>query len=51
MGDSLYLRPFMIATQRGLGFTLPVYGFLFCVIASPVSAYFGGGAKPRPVTV
>jgi branched-chain amino acid aminotransferase len=51
MGNSLYLRPFMIATQRGLGFTLPAHSYLFCVIASPVSAYFGGGARPRPVTV
>jgi branched-chain amino acid aminotransferase len=49
-GDSLYLRPFMIATQRGLGFSQPSSSYLFCVIASPVSAYFGGGA-PRAVTV
>jgi branched-chain amino acid aminotransferase len=48
---SLYLRPFMIATQRGLGFTLPSQSYLFCVIASPVSAYFGAGARPKPVTV
>jgi branched-chain amino acid aminotransferase len=50
-GDSLYLRPFMIATQRGLGFTLPSPSYLFCVIASPASAYFGAGARPKPVTV
>ena len=50
-GTSLYLRPFMIATQRGLGFTLPSESYLFCVIASPVSAYFGAGARPKPVTV
>ncbi len=49
-GDSLYLRPFMIATQRGLGFSQPSSSYLFCVIASPVSAYFGGGT-PRAVTV
>jgi branched-chain amino acid aminotransferase len=49
-GSSLYLRPFMIATQRGLGFTLPSTSYLFCVIASPVAAYFGGG-PPKPVTV
>jgi branched-chain amino acid aminotransferase len=48
---SLYLRPFMIATQRGLGFTLPADSYLFCVIASPATAYFGDGARPRPVTV
>lgn len=50
-GESLYLRPFMIATQRGLGFTHPSDSYLFCVIASPVTAYFGGGAKPRALTV
>jgi branched-chain amino acid aminotransferase len=49
-GNSLYLRPFMIATQRGLGFTHPSTDYLFCIIASPAAAYFGGG-PPRPVTV
>lgn len=39
-GNSLYLRPFMIATQAGLGFTLPSPSYLFCVIASPAPAYF-----------
>jgi branched-chain amino acid aminotransferase len=50
-GTSLYLRPFMIATQRGLGFTRPSDSYLFCVIASPATAYFGGGATPRALTV
>ncbi|MFF0737863.1 branched-chain amino acid aminotransferase [Streptomyces chartreusis] len=50
-GTSLYLRPFLIATQRGLGFTHPSDSYLFCVIASPSAAYFGGGAKPRALTV
>ncbi len=40
-GHSLYLRPFMIATQAGLGFTHPSGSYLFCVIASPASPYFG----------
>jgi branched-chain amino acid aminotransferase len=40
-GNSLYLRPFMIATQRGLGVNHPSDEFLFCVIASPAAAYFG----------
>jgi len=48
-GNSLYLRPFMIATQRGLGVNSPSYSYLFLVIASPVAAYFSGGV--RPVTV
>src|SRR5271154_3598192 len=40
-GNSLYLRPFMIATQRGLGVNRPSSEYLFCVIASPAAAYFG----------
>lgn len=40
-GHSLYLRPFMIATEPGLGFTHPSGSYLFCVIASPASPYFG----------
>jgi branched-chain amino acid aminotransferase len=48
-GSSLYLRPFMIATQRGLGFTHPSDSYLFCVIASPATAYFG--AVPTALTV
>ena len=40
-GNSLYLRPFMIATQRGLGVNHPSSEYLFCVIASPAASYFG----------
>ncbi|OZV77379.1 branched chain amino acid aminotransferase [Micromonospora echinospora] len=50
IGTSLYLRPFMVATQHGLGFTHPSDSYLFCVIASPATAYFGGGT-PRALTV
>ena len=46
---SLYLRPFMIATQRGLGVNRPSRSYLFCVIASPVASYFSQGI--HPVTV
>ncbi|MFC0527562.1 branched-chain amino acid aminotransferase [Phytohabitans kaempferiae] len=49
IGNSLYLRPMMIATQRGLGFTHPSDSYLFCVIACPATAYFG--AAPRALTV
>jgi branched-chain amino acid aminotransferase len=42
-GKSLYLRPFMIATQRGLGVNHPSSQYLFCVIASPAASYFGPG--------
>jgi branched-chain amino acid aminotransferase len=48
-GHSLYLRPFMIATQVGLGVNKPSSSYLFSVIASPVAGYFSGEA--RPVTV
>jgi branched-chain amino acid aminotransferase len=48
-GNSLYLRPFMIATQRGLGVNHPSNEYLFCVIASPAAAYFTGGVKPVTV--
>jgi branched-chain amino acid aminotransferase len=48
-GHSLYLRPFMIATQTGLGVSKPSMEYLFTLIASPVSGYFGG--EVRPVTV
>ncbi len=48
-GNSLYLRPFMIATQRGLGVNSPSSAYEFLVIASPAAAYFSGGV--RPVTV
>jgi branched-chain amino acid aminotransferase len=42
---SLYLRPFMIATEVGLG-VRPSQEVLFFLIASPAGAYFAGGAKP-----
>jgi branched-chain amino acid aminotransferase len=48
-GNSLYLRPFMIATQRGLGVNSPSSEYLFCVIASPAASYFAGGVKPVTV--
>jgi branched-chain amino acid aminotransferase len=48
-GHSLYLRPFMIATQRGLGVNSPSSSFRFIVIASPSAAYFSGGVKPVSV--
>lgn len=43
--ESLYLRPFMIATEVGLG-VKPANEYLFIVIASPAGAYFPGGVKP-----
>jgi branched-chain amino acid aminotransferase len=49
-GKCLYLRPFMIATQPGLGFTHPSSSYLFCVIASPAAPYFGASG-PTALTV
>jgi branched-chain amino acid aminotransferase len=47
--QSLYLRPFMIATQVGLGISRPSSSYAFAVIASPAGAYFAGGVKPVSV--
>lgn len=40
-GESLYLRPFMIATEVGMGIK-PSKQFLFLIIASPSGSYFSG---------
>jgi branched-chain amino acid aminotransferase len=45
---SLYLRPFMFATEVGLG-VRPANEYLFIVIASPAGPYFAGGVKPVSV--
>ena len=47
---SLYLRPFTFASEAFLG-VRPAREYIFCVIASPVGAYFKGGAKPVTVWV
>ncbi|MFI6298114.1 branched-chain amino acid aminotransferase [Nonomuraea sp. NPDC050790] len=48
-GHSLYLRPFIIATQVGLGVNYPSENYRFMVIASPAASYFSGGVKPVSV--
>lgn len=45
---SLYLRPFMIASETFLG-VKPSSEYIFAVIASPVGSYFKGG--PAPVSI
>jgi len=45
---SVYLRPFMIATEVGLG-VRPAAEYLYCLIASPAGSYFPGGVKPVDV--
>jgi branched-chain amino acid aminotransferase len=42
---SLYLRPFMMATEVGLG-VRPAGDVTFLLIASPSGSYFTGGRKP-----
>jgi branched-chain amino acid aminotransferase len=50
-GDgSLYLRPFMFASESFLG-VRPSREYIFCVIASPVGPYFKGGAKAVKIWV
>ena len=45
---SLYLRPFMFATEVGLG-VKPARSYLYMLIASPAGGYFHGGIKPVSV--
>lgn len=44
-GQSLYLRPFMIATEPAIGIR-PADEYLFAVIASPVDPIFSAGVHP-----
>lgn len=49
-GTSMYLRPFMIASEAYLG-VRAASRYLFCTIASPVGAYYAGGVKPVRIWV
>ncbi|WP_026531827.1 branched-chain amino acid aminotransferase [Arthrobacter sp. H41] len=49
-GESLYLRPFMIATEAFLG-VRPAREVSFRVIASPAGNYFGGEVRPVAIWV
>jgi branched-chain amino acid aminotransferase len=46
--ESLYLRPFLFATEPGLG-VRPAHQYQYLVIASPAGAYFPRGIKPVKV--
>ena len=46
--QSLYLRPFVIATEPGLG-VRPSAEYRYLLIGSPAGAYFKGGIKPVSV--
>lgn len=48
--EALYLRPFVIATEPGLG-VRPSRQYRYLVIASPAGAYFKGGINPVTVWV
>ncbi|MET8650370.1 MULTISPECIES: branched-chain amino acid aminotransferase [Nocardia] len=43
--DSLYLRPFMFATEAGLG-VKPAASYKYLLLGSPAGAYFPRGVKP-----
>lgn len=49
-GGSLYLRPFMVATEVALG-VKPAAEYLYCVIASATGNYFKGGARPVSIWI
>ncbi|MDI3313751.1 MAG: branched-chain amino acid aminotransferase [Mycobacterium sp.] len=48
--ESLYLRPFIFATEPGLG-VRPAKQFRYLLMASPAGAYFKEGIKPVSVWV
>jgi len=50
IGESLYLRPLMIATDPFLG-VRPSNEYLFVLFASPAGAYFPQGVKPVTVWI
>jgi branched-chain amino acid aminotransferase len=49
-GTSLYVRPFLVATEPFLG-VRPSKRCLFAVIVSPVAGYFSGPARPLRIWV
>ena len=50
VGESLYMRPLMIATEAALG-VKPSSEYLFLLLASPSGAYFPAGVKPVTVWI
>ncbi|WP_338469307.1 branched-chain amino acid aminotransferase [Niallia sp. XMNu-256] len=49
-GTSLYIRPFIIATQPSLG-VHPSESYKFIIIMSPVGSYYKEGIKPIKIAV
>lgn len=50
VGESLYLRPLMLATEAALG-VRPAKEYLFLLFGSPSGAYFPKGIKPVSVWI
>ena len=50
VGTSLYIRPFIIATDVHLG-VHPSKTYLFCIILSPVGSYYAAGINPVKIIV
>jgi len=49
-GNSLYIRPFVIATDPYLG-VRPAHNYMFIVVLSPVGAYYPEGIDPVKIFV
>ena len=49
-GTSLYIRPFIIATEPQLG-VHPAKNYLFMIILSPVGSYYKGGLNPVKIYI
>ena len=49
-GTSLYIRPFIIATDASLGVHAS-HSYLFCIITGPVGAYYAAGINPVKIYV
>lgn len=49
-GESLYIRPYMFATEAALG-VHPASSYLFVIIVSPVGAYYPEGVNPVKIYV
>ena len=49
-GTSLYIRPFIIATDPFLG-VRPSSTYIFCIILSPVGAYYPEGLNPVKIWI
>ncbi len=49
-GTSLYIRPFVIATDAMLG-VHPAHNYIFMIILSPVGSYYAGGLNPVKIFI